>query len=217
MTASARRRVASTSLRVVASNSGGSSVAQTSTVCNLPANIVAGQELFVAFASDGNGTHTTPAGWTALASSIINTGMRQTMFRKTASGSEGASVTITHTNGYSAYVSGSIEGHSAAMEAGVAVGSSTGTSPNPPSLNPSWGTEKTLWLAACYKANGSITAQPSGYTVIDTGIATGAGGKLPRVQVAYLITTAVSEDPGAFTVSTSDWNIANTYGVYGPA
>lgn len=68
---------------------------QTSHVINLPSGITAGDLLLVWFCWDGNAASvTTPSGWTAGTSTLTQTD-RSILFYKTASGSEGSTVTIT--------------------------------------------------------------------------------------------------------------------------
>jgi len=83
----------------------------------------------------------------------------------------------------------------------------TSTTPDPPSLDPaSWGTEDTLWIAACMcqAAAGNPSAYPASYS---NGInANGLGA-------AHRQLNAASEDPGTFTQAASVTWIAGTIGV----
>ncbi len=190
---------------VAATNSSQVTTPGTSHACSLPAAIAAGNLLILLFSTDSTTTVSTPAGWTLL-DSATNGAIRHTSFWKTASGSEGASVTVTtgsSTN--SAHRSYRITGQGAsAPEHGIATtGSSTG--PDSPSLTPSWGVADTLWIASTgYSSSTSINANPTNYT----GIA-GFGGD----GSAWRQLNAASEDPGAFTLAATSLWVAQTIAV----
>jgi len=71
---------------------------------------------------------------------------------------------------------------------------------DPGSLNPSgWGTEDTLWIAACARFNTAPTGGPSGYTnSLSTTV----------LRVDYKTVNAASEDPGTFTGGTGNGSVA---------
>lgn len=78
-------------------------------------------------------------------------------------------------------------------------GADSGTAPevafttgvNPALLDPAgWGTEDTLWIAACYRFTAGATSYPTGYTAVDSA---------SFMRVGWKNSTASSEDPAAFS------------------
>lgn len=103
-------------------------------------------------------------------------------------GSSGSATTVTYSpaafsTGFALDITGA--NSSTAPETAFVV------SADPPSLDPAgWGTEDTLWIAACYRFTTAATANPSGYTAVNSNTWMRVGSKN---------STASSEDPGAFT------------------
>lgn len=157
--------------------------------CPLPSGITAGELLIViACHADGFGFSGAPSGWTALINTVPNGSLY--VIYKTASGSEGSSVTISFNGGGPVGITGNsyrISGFSGSPEAA----SSTG---DPPNLAPSWGADDNLWLAASYGllSGGSMTA-PSNYSSVINSISTNY--TLGSAQRAL---NASSENPGTF-------------------
>jgi len=171
---------------------------------SLPPGIVAGNMLLLHLNVTGstNPTITTPAGWTLLQSAAVGSGTRNAIFWKIASGSEGASVSITM-NIPATWACGAmrITGHdpaTAPQMATVGEGAAGGASkkPNPPALTPSWGSKSTLWLASAYVSNNGVvlTGQPSGFETA-YGPPSGIG-----VRVAAHNSNATVLNPTEFTV-----------------
>lgn len=130
----------------------------------LPSGIQSG-ELLIVFCHFGNGTLTTPSGWNLLFTATAGTG-RFSGFYRVATGSEGSTVSITGSASSSwAINSYRISGYQGSPECGTAA-TGTGFSPDPPSLSPSWGAKKTLWIAAMGRQTGSGTTStvPANYT-----------------------------------------------------
>lgn len=117
-------------------------------------------------------------------------------------GAGGASQTITTDAGQcSGHYTVRLDG-AAAFESAVFQGT-TGTSFDPPSLNPAgWDTEDTLWFAVSVNDDGTVTVTgfPTNYT--NTG-QVNAGDSADGVTLAWgrRALAAASEDPGAFTGS----------------
>lgn len=140
------------SFPTVAAVNGGNQVAAdvTSHTVNLPASIAANDLLLGFFTSDGDPVITWPGDWTLLFETVTGTAARFSCYYKIASGSEGASITVTtDVNEKSAHTTyrigvGSFTG---TPEAGTSA-TGTSTTPNPPSLSPSWGANDALWIAA---------------------------------------------------------------------
>lgn len=184
---------------VAASNSGDISPV-TSFNAPLPANIVAGNRLLLKYVnvnSAGAPTINTPSGWDLLGTETSGFS-RLCIFSKIASGSEGATVTVTQGSGRPTSISYRITGHDAVQTPEVVFAAG---SVNPPSLTPSWGKTNNLWIAGVAgDGNGTTTAPsyPAGYTDNQlTRASTNADGG--KVSVATKTASAVSDDPAAFT------------------
>jgi len=182
----------------------------------LPASIAAGDLLLmlVVVASNAAQTVTTPTGWTQLFNDVGPGLLRRlACFYKTATGSEGSSVSITASGGGLACLTWRITGWTGTPAAGTtATGSST--APTPPSLSPSWGSGTTLWLACMGDAvSSSSIAPPTNYS---NGFQADQTSTSPQAHAAAAsrALTAASEDPGAFTISSGSW-AANTIAIQG--
>jgi hypothetical protein len=206
--------------QVVATNTGNLSSANATYNAPLPASIQAG-DLLVVFIGCSNGTGGTtigtPSGWTQLYTQAGGGNMRRhAAYYRVADGGEGATQAFTASNA-SIWASTAcrITGYQGTPEAGTpATGNST--APNPPSLTPSWGSAKTLWLAgmaATTASGGATTTAPASYTNQLTDVGTLAGLAFPRVSSAQRELEASPEDPGTFTLSaTAQW-VAGTVAV----
>ena len=185
----------------------------------LPASISAGDRLFIHIglaSSAGARTLTTPSGWTELYNVVGGGDLRRFVgYYKTASGSEGGTVTITAsaasiwaTNSYR------ISGHGAGIEAATPATASS-SAPNPPNLSPSWGSAKTLWIATCGDVAGTAgsATEPSGYGSLISVYHDIVGNNACRAASARLESEAASEDPGAFTIPSSGNNAATVIGI----
>lgn len=184
----------------------------TSHPITMPASIAAGDYLLICFVKDGGAAADTLAGWTTLASIASGSSETHTMvYARVATGGDTATVT-TAGNEKSAAVALRIKPALASYASTFAQGAST--SPNCPNLSPGIGLANFLWLAVFgTDADASISAGPSGYTLVATeasgGTSTGA-----RVAVYSKAATASSEDPGTATAggTTRTWGLA-TVGV----
>lgn len=168
---------------------------------SLPSGIVAGELLLVFFRHGGTSTpsHAPPSGWGTLAQKAGTS--RSSIFWRVATGSEGSTITVT-TSSSIRTVHGSvrISGYAGDPEADFASTLVT----NPPSLTPSWGSAKVLWLAlvTMNRSNQTITSVPSSYTSVINVANTSSGlDTYARLGLAKRTTTASSENPGDFTIS----------------
>jgi hypothetical protein len=184
----------------IADRDGGATTNNTTTshTVNLPSNIVAGDLLFIILNVTDQTGLSTPAGWTKDSQNA-----QFILYSKTASGSEGATETVTTTNGTaSAHTTYRISGWSS-FEWAFFNGPNN-TTPDPPNVTPTWGAKDTLWLACFGESNGnrSVSTYPSSYTNgrndrwhNPNGVALGS---------AIRSLNATSEDPGVFTLSAND-------------
>ncbi|TIW95948.1 hypothetical protein [Mesorhizobium sp.] len=190
------------------SGDNGSSNTTSSTV-TFPTGFVAGELLLLWFASDNLITPTTPSGWTSLYTAS-NGGIRFTGYYKQATGSEGASMVVSHGSCQTAWGCLHVTGQTSSVPEATSVGASS-SAPNPPSLTPSWGSASDLWFAAAAQWGFSITAGPAGYTNV---INKAKGTNNFALRVDYLKATATSQDPAAFTSGGSNSNGASTTAVH---
>lgn len=86
---------------------------------------------------------------------------------------------------------------------GSGSGGTTSSTPNPPSVTPSWGADDTLWVAAmAADTSRTVSAFPTNYTTTSSDVSGGAGGA--TLGVAFRSLNAASQDPGTFTISAND-------------
>lgn len=126
------------------------------------------------------------------------------VYYKTADGTEGASQTLTTgTAECSSHHVWRITGQASTVPEAAIFQGTTGTSLDPPSLNPTgWDVDDTLWLALSSSDDGAITVTgfPTSYT--GTG-QVNADSSADGVTLGYARrdNATASEDPSAFTVS----------------
>jgi hypothetical protein len=169
---------------------------------NLPSSIVSGNLLVLFIQTGGGQTVTTPSGWTELFQADGAGGViRLTCIYRVADGSEGSTVSISlSANTRSAYIGFRITGNDGAIAPSTssnATGNST--SPNPSTVTPSWGSAENLYLAVLAEAGATISSAPSGYS----NLLTANTSTSEYIGTAELQATSSSEDPGAFTISSS--------------
>lgn len=188
---------------IAATNTSVNSPATTSHTVNLPASISANDLLIVVFGVANMPTITTPSGWTLLRNVVERPGISEThqfsIFYKVASGSEGATLTITTgTSNRSAHVSYRITTATYTGSPEASTGTSAGTGDaNPDSLTPSGGAKDYLWLAVGGLRSQTFSGVPTSYSTLVTAatssqIAVGTGNRQLN---------ATSEDPGTFSDS----------------
>lgn len=199
---------------VVAGSNSGDSANTGSYAAPLPASISAGNLLLLYYTNINSGgapTIDTPSGWTLLGTDT-NSFTRTCVFYKIASGSEGATVTVTQGTGRPTVISHKITGHDAgqAPEAVLAAGSN-----DPAELTPSWGLDNNLWIAGMSGdggANATAPTFPTGYSdnQLTRTSSNSDGGK---VSVGTKTTSALSDNPSAFTGAVPTSPVAFTVAV----
>jgi hypothetical protein len=160
-----------------------------------------------------------PSGWSTLYATPFDGGSINccACFYKTATGSEGSTVEMALTWSRLSAVTYRISGWDTGEtpEAGTPAKNSGSTAPNPPSLTPSWGSDKTLWLVASHSSAGSSVSYPTNYSNGVTGYSGIDNAYHVRTAGAERTLEATSEDPGAFTLGSSATWVANTVAVLG--
>jgi hypothetical protein len=145
-------------------------------------------------------TPTTPSGWTQVV--LHSSSGTHAVYAKIATGSEGASVTISTTASVQVTaVTYAIAGADFAKVVGAAT---SGTSSNPPLVNASWGSQEHIAFAMASNRNGTrtITTVPAGYSNLRTARTNTADTSGSATNVATLQGVMASADPASFS-----WNL----------
>ena len=185
----------------------------------LPAGIAADDLLLVFFtiSSEQDGSVLTPSGWTQLYAVTIGTKGHERCFYRVATGSEGATLTVDSSpgGGVSASTAYRITNYDGVPSCGTAA-TGTSASPNPPSLSPSGGSGRFLWIAAAHTSASVSGTAPSGYSNLlnaNTGVGNAWHAQTLTAEREY---EGATEDPGVFTITSALW-AANTVAVRGAA
>lgn len=205
---------------VASTNTSSSAAAQTTAVVALPATIASGDLLIfcMAFGSISIST-TTPAGWTQVFNDSIATGGESGSCEyKVASGSEGASVSVTITSSRWSAISWRITGFDSGTAPAVSTRSSAASATqSPPALTPSWGALDTLWIVADGHASANpiptTSTYPTNYTSNQIDNASGNTTNDAVITSATRTANTATETPGSFTLSASKAGSAYTLGI----
>jgi len=177
-------------------------------------------ELILVIATMGFGGPTGFPGWgsgfISLGSANVGTvpDARGIFAYKIADGAEGSTLVVTgppaSNTSYHVYRIGSFSG----IPSVVSSGTNFNANPDPPSLSIGSQPDNNLWIAACHwhNQNGHNTGYPAGYTnaSTDQGI-----GNVSATSTARKFTSAVSENPGVFSLDFAPWTTASTIGIQG--
>lgn len=199
---------------VAATNTSETNPTSTTHVVNLPASIAAGDLLIIVVAAGigntaGTGVTITPAaGWTELFDDNATAGGAAWCAYKIASGSEGATVSVTSSaTSLSVHCSYRINSwHGTTPPEATVLGAGGSTSLDPPSQTASWGSDDNLWIAlATWKnATSAFSAYPTNYTSNQVALNNShAGSSDGALAIATRNVTTATEDPGAFTLLAS--------------
>ncbi|MDP2789067.1 MAG: hypothetical protein Q8O46_03395 [bacterium] len=202
---------------IAGTSAGSQSVDVSSHPIAFPAGVVSNDLLVVLFAVDGNPTITWPLGWNQMFIGSATVNDRFEGRYKVVTGSPvGINITTNFTE-QSAYQSFRITNYTGVPEFSSLIGGNS-TTPNPPSLSPSWGSSKgTTWIAAVGRGSGTnitTTGFPANYT---NGFSQQAGSTNTgeTLDTARRNLTATSEDPGTFTLSAINIWLAATIAIQG--
>lgn len=186
----------------------------------MPATINDGDLLFLPIVNDGGATITTPTGWTQHGTVDASGQGRMTIFARVATGAlAGTTVNfVTSATEQMACTVYRISNWYGTL-AGLAISSMSliGT-PDPPSLTSGFGAVPTLWIAMIATSSSytlTPATAPTNYTNIQQAISTvsTAGGQMWTAEREL---TAASENPGAFSMATSDNFVTGTFAIRGP-
>lgn len=201
---------------VLATNTSVENSNTTSHTISLPSSIVAGQLLVIGFVCNETPTITAPSGFTKLVEKH-ETGAstsKLAIFYKTATGSEGSTVTATTGDArQSAHFSYRIGAQYVEIPDTTAGSVGNNNEPNSGSLSPASGSQEYLWLSVTGNAGGQTTSgYPSGYTGNQiTNI--GGGTFTTTIRTCTKVATASSDDPGVYTVGATVRWIALTLAI----
>jgi hypothetical protein len=196
------------------------SFASASTTHNvaMPATVNAGDLLVILFTTGGGTSVTNPSGWTEEYNAAIDTVSNAFCTAKLAAGDEGGTTvnlaTADSVRGAAQVyrISGWFGTLATGLDSAIAA-AAFGSTPNPPSLNPSeWDEEDTLYMAVAHLGafGRTISAYPTNYT---DGTFTSDGAGVCGTGSARRELAAASDDPGAFTLSSFDWARAATIAI----
>ena len=201
------------------SNNGGSS--STTLVVTHPTN-AAGDLLVVICGLDvGAGASTSSPAFTELKDET-GTDVWAWIGYRVSAGSE-ASTTLTHTSERGNAISYCIpaaEWHGTSVPEITAVGDGTSTTPDPPSITPSWGASQTTTYIATAILDDSagvstVSSWPTNYTL--NQVTSNTSTSAASVHAAIRLLSGSPENPGTFTVSPSEHWRTYTIAVRGSA
>ena len=190
----------------ISTTESGHSTQVTDHTVTLPGTIAVGDLLILCFGRNGGAqTITWPNGWTEVFQNVA-AGEGAGLAYRRADGTEGASVTVqTSASSISAHHVLRIQNYQGTPEFAYTNGEDA--NPNPPSLTPSWGSKQTLWIAGfgggqAGQEGVAVSGYPASYGNTDNirvNLATTYSYAWAASCTREL--TAVSEDPGTFTMS----------------
>lgn len=201
----------------------GIAVATTNQAANLPATVDANDLLLVVYSWLGAATNniaTPPSGYTEIMAQVNRDGLANlAVYGKVADGSEdgGTATAVLDSNATGSHIVIRVTAASwfqtiGSVEAGVA-NVQAGTAPDPPSLTASWGAEDNLFIAIGAAADDDVdfTVAPTNYVDLEN-IVSGAGTNAGcSCGAAFLEVTAdATDNPGTFTLASSESWVANT-------
>jgi hypothetical protein len=197
----------------------GISTAASAQDIDMPSSVAEDNLLLMMLAYDGSGSApTTPTGWTGLINSNSNSSGRMLVYKQAAGDEGGTSVSVTL--GATAACAATVYEISGwnDLEYEDGIGNPTYTvdsSPNPPSLSPSWGAADTLWIAGVMAVddNGTFNTAPSNYTNLEQIAAGAAVNASAEVGSARRERNIATEDPGTFSMSEIEGWVAVTIAI----
>ncbi|HEX9678997.1 MAG TPA: hypothetical protein VGA08_00005, partial [Candidatus Saccharimonadales bacterium] len=190
---------------------------------SMPATVDAGDLLLALFTSDGSATvSVSGGGWSSISSTANGGNVRASVFARLADGSEdGGTFDFQTSAGERAtaqvYRILAADWYGSITNSVDATGASAGntSTPDPGTLNPpNWDVEATLWLAyAGGSTYTSVTSYPSTYTNGTHTVTIDTSNSGASTSSARLTATAASENPGNFSMGSTDQSVAYTVAV----
>ena len=194
-------------------------IAATDHYVSMPSIVNTGDLLVVVFANDRDESVTTPGGWTELASDTNGPHIRVSVYHKIAAGTEGGTAVNFITSAAeeaAAQVYRITNWHGTTPPEISVAATGSDASPDPSSLNPAnWDVADTLWIAVAGQDRGDQTgtiAYPTGYTGGTSTLSSSGTGSC-RIHSARRVLAIALEDPGAFTIPSSEQWVSFTIAV----
>lgn len=193
---------------VIETSTGGSQTsATTSHTINVPSGLTSGDLILVFFLSTGNNTHTPPSGYSTLFSTFdADSSVKSSVWYKISDGSETATTATTDFSLKSVHTTLRVSGVDTATSLSASsVNGVLSSAPNPPSVTASWGSDTNLYLAIGQWTGFGITVSspPTGYASVRSDHMEGGASSDLDNGIYYKEATSSSEDPSAFSMSTS--------------
>jgi hypothetical protein len=193
--------------------------ATTSHAITLPSGIVAGELLFVVAHTDDLASASgmsASAGWTEVRD-VANTNYhRLAAYSKIAEGSDSLTIMLSTSSERLNYICWRISG-ARAVHASSTTQTGASTAHDPPGCTPGVGTKDFLWIAVA----GELSATDTAYSSFSSGYGntnnmaalTRSGAAVHLLGSCEKTTNGSSENPGAFTATTSSHYIAKTFAI----
>ncbi len=180
-----------------------------------PTNLASGNLIAAFMATDGTPTFTFPSGWvkksetnnganTGCLAFKISDGTETGNFTVNLSASEqGGWRVFRLTDWFGGSLGTALTNDADGVSFAATTTGSPSANPNPVSLTPAWGSADTLWFAAAaVDTSRTFSAFPTNYGNTSSDVSGGVGGA--SLGLCRRTNTIASEDPGTFTISTSD-------------
>lgn len=189
---------------------------------DLPSTVASGDLLLVLFAQNASGATlalSTPSGWTKLFEESEGSFIRLAIYGKVADGTEGGTSIALSNNGRTAvaqvYRISSWHGAIADVEVATGAHFTSGTTRSPPSLTPTWGADDTLWIAVASAADDdqAFSVYPASYTNGTSQVSGGGINNGCELASARRALNAATEDPGDFTLASTETWVLTTIAV----
>ena len=169
-------------------------------VIDLPDSLVNGNIILAFLCCDGNQSSTWPGGWTRIVDADSPSSAHLEVAYHIVDGTEGATISVDPgaTAENAVCFTWQIQSWHGTTPPEAATAAGVSTTPDCPSLSPSWGSADTLWIA-CYSQNGGIgtVTYIAAYTANREQLETGGGGAVGGV-ISSLESAVATENPGAY-------------------
>ncbi len=173
----------------------------------MPSGLTAGDLIVVDFATSGGDAHNAPSGFSTLFSTHdSDSNVRSTVWYKISTGSESGITATTATSSKSVHTTLRVSGVDATTPlVASSVNGVISSSPNPTAVTATWGVDTNLYLAVGNWIGFGITVSspPTGYSIVRADHMEGGAGSDIDTAIYYKEATSSSDDPSAFSMSSS--------------
>ena len=195
--------------------------AATAHLVAMPATVNADDLLLILIATHATSVHTTPSGWTLLYTVAGSSYVHGSAYIKKAIGDEDSTTvdvvsSVSRTGAAQAWRITAWSGTLTDVDASTATTGGS-DSHDPPSHTTGWGgAEDNLWIAATNSGDDdvAVTGWPTNYVSNQTDTACGGGANNSgRIAAASDEVATDTEDPGAFTLASSEAGVMATIAI----